>query len=47
MLTTGGSRIESDAPMAACLIFLLPVLIMYMFLQKKFITSIASTGIVG
>ena len=33
--------------MAACLIFLLPVLIMYMFLQKKFITSIASTGIVG
>ncbi len=43
----GGRRIETDAPMAACLIYLLPVLIMYMFLQKKFITSIASTGIVG
>lgn len=42
-----GRKIETDAPMAACLIFLLPVLIMYMVLQKKFITSIASTGIVG
>ena len=47
IITTGGRNIETDAPMAACLIFLLPVLIMYMFLQKKFITSIASTGIVG
>lgn len=47
-ITTEGTRtIETDAPMSACLIFLLPVLIMYMFLQKKFITSIASTGIVG
>lgn len=39
--------VSSDAPMAACLMFLLPVLIMYMCLQKKFIASIASTGIVG
>ena len=47
-ITTEGTRtIETDAPMAACLLFLLPVLVMYMFLQKKFITSIASTGIVG
>ncbi|MBQ3126280.1 MAG: carbohydrate ABC transporter permease [Clostridia bacterium] len=47
VLTQGGHRIETDAPMAASLLFLLPVLIMYMVLQKKFITSIASTGIVG
>lgn len=47
ILAEGGHKIETDAPMAACLIFLLPVLIMYMVLQKKFITSIASTGIVG
>lgn len=46
-VTASGLRLDTDAPMAACLIFLLPVLIMYMFLQKKFITSIASTGIVG
>ena len=43
----GNVKFETDAPMAACLMFLLPVLIMFMFLQKKFITSIASTGIVG
>lgn len=47
ILNEGGRKINTDAPMAACLLFLLPVLIMYMFLQKKFITSIASTGIVG
>lgn len=45
--TVGGVHLDTDAPMAACLIFLLPMLIMYMLLQKKFITSIASTGIVG
>ena len=39
--------LTTDAPMSACLIFLLPVLIMYICLQKRFITSIASTGIVG
>ncbi len=39
--------LETDGPLAACLIFLLPVLIMYLILQKKFISSIASTGIVG
>ncbi len=43
----GTSQITTDAPMAASLMFLLPVLIMYLVLQKKFISSIASTGIVG
>ncbi len=47
ILREGTSTITTDAPMAACLIFLLPVLIMYLVLQKKFITSIAATGIVG
>lgn len=32
---------------AACLLFLIPVLLMYLILQKKFISSIATTGIVG
>ena len=32
---------------AACLIFIAPVLIMYLFLQKKFIQSIDRVGIVG
>ena len=33
--------------MAACLLFILPVLIMYMFLQRKFVQSIDRVGIVG
>lgn len=37
----------ADAAMAACLMFVLPMLLLYMVLQKRFITSIASTGIVG
>lgn len=32
---------------AACLLFILPMLIMYLFLQKKFIQSIDRVGIVG
>ncbi len=32
---------------AACLLFILPVLIMYLFMQKKFIQSIDRVGIVG
>lgn len=33
--------------MAGCLIFIIPMLILYLCLQKKFIASIANTGIVG
>lgn len=33
--------------MAACLIFILPVLIMYMIVQKKFVQSIDKVGITG
>lgn len=32
---------------AGCLIFILPLLIFYIFIQKKFIASIATSGIVG
>lgn len=40
---------EFSAPYvsAACLMFIAPVLIMYLFLQKKFIQSIDRVGIVG
>lgn len=45
----GISRDAFAAPpvSAACLIFIAPVLIMYLFLQKKFIQSIDRVGIVG
>ncbi len=33
--------------MAGCLIFILPMLILYLVLQKRFMASIANTGIVG
>ena len=36
-----------SAGMAACLMFIAPVLIMYMFLQRKFVQSIDRVGIVG
>ena len=37
----------TDSTLAACLLFVLPLLIVYMVMQKRFIASIASTGIVG
>ena len=37
----------ADSTLAACLLFVLPLLIFYMIMQKRFIASIASTGIVG
>lgn len=48
-LEAQGIRDQFAAPgvSAACLMFMAPVLIMYMFLQKKFIQSIDRVGIVG
>ena len=48
-LYTMGYRDAFAAPYvsAACLMFIAPVLIMYIFLQKKFIQSIDRVGIVG
>ena len=45
----GGENINSPTgvAMASCILFMLPVLIMYLILQKKFIKSIDSVGIVG
>lgn len=37
----------TDSTLAACLLFVLPLLIVYMVMQRRFIASIASTGIVG
>ena len=45
----GGDTINSHTgvAMASCMLFILPVLIFYLILQKKFIKSIDSVGIVG
>lgn len=45
----GNGEISSSmgVKMAACMLFMLPVLIFYMIMQKKFIKSIDSVGIVG
>lgn len=42
-----GATNDRGFTMAACLIFVLPVLIMYIILQRKFIQSIDRVGIVG
>ena len=36
-----------NATMAVCLLFVLPMLIMYLILQRRFIESVARSGIVG
>lgn len=43
----GGSMIPKYVIIASCLIFLIPLIIFYSFVQKKFIASISTTGIVG
>ena len=45
----GGDAINSHTgvAMASCMLFILPVLVFYLILQKKFIKSIDSVGIVG
>ena len=40
-------RESRQAGMAACMLFILPMLIMYAFLQRKFVQSIDRVGIVG
>lgn len=46
-LNAMGSEDSRGVRMAGCLIFAMPMLIMYMFLQKKFVASIDRVGIVG
>lgn len=48
-LSSSGISQDFAAPYvsAACLLFILPVLIMYLFMQKKFIQSVDRVGIVG
>lgn len=41
------TTVTVDSFLAACLMFIAPTLIMYLILQKKFISSVAATGIVG
>lgn len=40
-------ELKNGIPTAACLLYILPPTVMYMFLQKKFIQSIDRVGIVG
>ena len=50
LLTTGVSSqgaVENGITMAACLMFIAPILIFYLFIQKKFVQSVATSGIVG
>ena len=44
---TIASELKYGIPMAACLLYIAPPTVMYMFLQKKFIQSIDRVGIVG
>ena len=44
---SGASPLIFGVPPAACLLFLLPPLVMYLFLQRFFIQSIDRVGIVG
>ncbi len=45
-VTTLGS-VENGIVMAACLMFIAPVLIFYLIIQKRFVQSVATSGIVG
>ena len=38
---------KSNVAITACLLFLIPILILYLFLQRRFIESVESVGIVG
>ena len=41
------SELSYGIPLAACLLYITPPVVMYLFLQKKFIQSIDRVGIVG
>lgn len=43
----GSWVVKDGVKMAACLMFILPVLIVYLILQNKFIKSIDRVGITG
>lgn len=43
----GGNLMPQYVIIASCFIFLIPIIIFYSFVQKKFISSISTTGIVG
>jgi ABC-type glycerol-3-phosphate transport system permease component len=41
------SRMEVQILLSGCLVFLIPMIIFYIFIQRKFVASIATSGIVG
>lgn len=42
-----GNLMSQHVVIASCLIFLVPIVIFYSFVQKRFISSISTTGLVG
>ncbi len=46
-IDNGTDMIAKYVIIAACLVFLIPLIIFYSFVQKKFIAGISTTGIVG
>ncbi|MBO4734579.1 MAG: carbohydrate ABC transporter permease [Clostridia bacterium] len=42
-----GQRLEVPIMLAGCLLYLLPLIVIYLFIQKRFINSITTSGIVG
>ena len=39
--------VANGVVMAACLLFILPVLVFYLIIQRRFVQSVATSGIVG
>ena len=46
-IIAGNTKLVNGVRMAAALIFIVPVLTIYLILQRKFIKSIDKVGIVG
>ena len=46
-IIAGNTKLANGVRMAAALIFIIPVLAIYLILQRKFIKSIDKVGIVG
>lgn len=44
---SGASPLIFGIPPAACLLFILPPIVLYMILQRRFMQSVESVGIVG
>ena len=46
-IVAGNTKLANGVRMAGALVFIIPVLVIYLILQRKFIKSIDKVGIVG